>query len=161
MKDYKLARNTSALLSVAPSQVPPEAVVSKNYVDIEFDDGTVLRYRKHANGRGLVAHGAKVHADAFVAPNAYIEPGAQVGAGACVGTGAWIESGAIVATGVHIEPGAHIGRNAHVGEDVRVGVRVHLGTAAIVLPGTQLPADVTIAPGSKVVPTERGYAVAA
>ena len=34
-------------------------IVGKNYVDIENDQGATLRYRKHANGRGLVAHGAK------------------------------------------------------------------------------------------------------
>lgn len=55
--------------------------MGKNYVDIENDQGATLRYRKHANGRGLVAHGAKVHPKAHVEAGAYIEPGARIGAG--------------------------------------------------------------------------------
>ena len=38
--------------------------MGKNYVDIEDDQGKTLRYRKHVNGRGLIAHGAKVHPQA-------------------------------------------------------------------------------------------------
>ncbi|EED6225896.1 transferase, partial [Salmonella enterica subsp. enterica serovar Haifa] len=53
--------------------------MGKNYVDIENDHGATLRYRKHANGRGLVAHGAKVHPKAHIEAGAYIEPGARVG----------------------------------------------------------------------------------
>ena len=62
--------------------------MGKNYVDIENDHGATLRYRKHANGRGLVAHGAKVHPKAHIEAGAYIEPGARVGAGAIVARGA-------------------------------------------------------------------------
>ena len=52
-----------------------------NYVDIENDRGELLRYRKHVNGRGLIAHGAKVHPSAIVEAGAYVEPGAQIAAG--------------------------------------------------------------------------------
>ena len=40
--------------------------MGKNYVDIENDHGETLRYRKHSNGRGLIAHGAKVHPTAVI-----------------------------------------------------------------------------------------------
>ena len=58
--------------------------MGKNYVDIEDGRGGTLRYRKHANGRGLIAHGAKVHPQAIVEAGAYVEPGAKGGAGAHV-----------------------------------------------------------------------------
>ena len=61
--------------------------MGKNYVDIENDQGATLRYRKHANGRGLVAHGAKVHPKAHIEAGAYIEPGARIGAGATIARG--------------------------------------------------------------------------
>ena len=50
--------------------------MGKNYVDIEDDQGRTLRYRKHVNGRGLIANGAKVHASALVeagVPVAFID----------------------------------------------------------------------------------------
>ena len=60
--------------------------MGKNYVDIEDDQGRTLRYRKHVNGRGLIANGAKVHASALVEAGAYIEPGAQIADGEKVAT---------------------------------------------------------------------------
>ena len=33
--------------------------MGKNYVDIENERGETLRYRKHVNGRGLIANGAR------------------------------------------------------------------------------------------------------
>ena len=63
---------------------PQEEIVGKNYVDIENDRGETLRYRKHANGRGLIANGAKVHANAVIEAGAYVEPGVKVAAGAHV-----------------------------------------------------------------------------
>ena len=49
--------------------------MGKNYIDIENDRGEPLRYRKHTNGRGLIAHGAKVHPSAIIEAGAYVEPG--------------------------------------------------------------------------------------
>ena len=70
--------------------------MGKNYIDIENDRGETLRYRKHTNGRGLIANGAKVHPTAVVEAGAYVEPGVQIAAGAEVGRGAWIESDAVI-----------------------------------------------------------------
>ena len=78
-----LAREVIHMLGTAA--VPQEGIVGKNYVDIENDRGDTLRYRKHANGRGLIAHGAKVHPTAVVEAGAYVEPGAQVAAGVRIG----------------------------------------------------------------------------
>ena len=75
--------------------------MGKNYVDIEDDRGETLRYRKHVNGRGLIANGAKVHASAVVEAGAYIEPGVQIAAGAHVGRGVWIENDVVRYPGLH------------------------------------------------------------
>ena len=79
--------------------------MGKNYVDIENDRGETLRYRKHANGRGLIAHGAKVHPTALVETGAYVEPGVQIAAGAHIGDDETIAAGDFVATdkrGLHL-----------------------------------------------------------
>ena len=78
---------TTALGKVLGPNGPVEEIVGKNYVDIENDHGETLRYRKHANGRGLIAHGAKVHPTAIVEAGAYVEPGVQIAAGARIGRG--------------------------------------------------------------------------
>src|SRR4051812_28295288 len=70
------------VVSVLGTNGPQEGIVGKNYVDIENDRGESLRYRKHTNGRGLIAHGAKVHPSAIVEAGAYVEPGVQIAAGA-------------------------------------------------------------------------------
>ena len=70
-----------------------------SYVEFEDDAGVLRRYRKHVNGRGLVATTAKVDPTAFVDPTAYVDPGAEVQRGAQIGHGAWIDRDAIVASG--------------------------------------------------------------
>ena len=103
--------------------------MGKNYVDIENDHGETLRYRKHANGRGLIAHGAKVHPTAIVESGAYVEPGVRIAANVHVGRGAWVESDAVIGPDADIAPQAHIGPGAAIGAgldlalmcDVRVG----------------------------------------
>jgi hypothetical protein len=64
-----------------PDVEPPrrkEENVGISYVEFEDEAGVLRRYRKHANGRGLVATTAKVDATAFVDPTAYVDPGAEV-----------------------------------------------------------------------------------
>ena len=91
------------------------------YVEFEDEAGVLRRYRKHVNGRGLVATTAKVDKTAFVDPTAYVDPGAEVKHGAQIGPGAWIDRDAIVAeravvgVNVHVGPRAVIGRNAVLG----------------------------------------------
>ena len=86
--------------------------MGKNYVDIENDRGEVLRYRKHANGRGLIAHGAKVHPTATVELGAYVEPGVRIAEGVYVGRGVWVETDAVIGPDARIAPHAHIGSGA-------------------------------------------------
>ena len=97
--------------------------MGKNYVDIEDDQGKTLRYRKHVNGRGLIANGAKVHATALVEAGAYVEPGVQIAEGAHIGRGAWIEPDAVIGRGAEIAPHAHIGSGAAIGSKAKIGVR--------------------------------------
>ena len=56
-----------------------------SYVEFEDEAGVLRRYRKHVNGRGLVATTAKVDPTAFVDPTAYVDPGAEVQRGAQIG----------------------------------------------------------------------------
>src|SRR4051812_28739462 len=52
-------------------------LMGKQFEEFE-DDGVVLKYRRHSNGRGLVAMTAKADPTAFVAPSAYIEADSRV-----------------------------------------------------------------------------------
>src|SRR6187200_3398408 len=98
-----------------------EENVGISYVEFEDENGVLRRYRKHVNGRGLVATTAKVDPTAFVDPTAYVDPGAEVQRNANIGPGAWIESDAIVAERAVIGVNAHIGRRAVVGRNAVVG----------------------------------------
>ena len=69
----------------------------KRYEELETDDGTVVRYRRHDNGGGLVAQTASVDPSAYVAETAWVDPGALVSGGVRVGAHVWIEAGAVVA----------------------------------------------------------------
>src|SRR5690349_564796 len=100
------------LFVMSARKAPQEGTVGKNYIDIENDQGETLRYRKHVNGRGLIAHGAKVHPSAVVEAGAYVEPGVQIAAGAHVGRGVWVETDAVIGPNAVIEPHAHIGPRA-------------------------------------------------
>ncbi len=113
----------SVVTQVGSPESRSEGIVGKNYIDIENDHGETLRYRKHVNGRGLVAHGAKVHPSALVENGAYVEPGVQIAAGVRVGRGAWIESDAVIGPEAHIEPHAHICSGAVIGAGAHIGVR--------------------------------------
>lgn len=52
--------------------------MSKIYEELENDDGTVTRYKRHLNGRGRIAATATVDATAWIDPSAYVEDGATV-----------------------------------------------------------------------------------
>ena len=110
--------------TMCPGVEPPrrkEEHVGISYVEFEDEAGITRRYRKHVNGRGLVATTAKVDPTAFVDPKAYVDPGAEVQRAAQIGPGAWIESDAIVAERAVIGVNAHVGRRAVVGRNRRRG----------------------------------------
>ncbi len=125
-----------------------EPAEMKRYEDLENDDGTVVRYRRHDNGGGLIGAGADAAEDAYVASTAWVDPRARVDAGAHLGDHVWLESGAVVETGarlgshVHVEPGAVVGAGA------RLGTRVTVGAGARVEPGVVVPSDQTIPAGT-------------
>src|SRR3954462_10736182 len=88
----------------------------------EFEDGgVVLKYRRHSNGRGLVAMTAKADPTAYVAPTAYIEADSRVAQDGRMGEGGWIGRdprvgrGSILGAKVHIGPGSVSGRGAKIG----------------------------------------------
>ena len=137
-------------------RAPPEGTVGKNYVDIENDRGEMLRYRKHANGRGLVAHGAKVHPSAIVETGAYVEPGVQIAAGAHIGRGVWVERDAVIGPDADIAPHAYIGSGAAIGAGAKIGVRTHVGTGARVAVGSLIGDDETIGDGERVATDRQG-----
>ena len=138
-----------------------EGIVGKNYIDIENDHGETLRYRKHVNGRGLVAHGAKVHPSALVENGAYVEPGVQIAAGVRVGRGAWIESDAVIGPEARIEPHAHICAGAVIGAGAHIGVRTQVGSNARVAVGSLIGDDEIINDGEAVATDRRGLRLAA
>jgi len=135
--------------------------VGKNYVDIEKESGETLRYRKHVNGRGLIAHGAKVHPTAVVETGAYVEPGAQIAAGVHVHHGAWIESDAVIGPEAEIAAHAHIGPGAAVGARSKIGVRTSVGDHAIIAMGSLIGDDEIIADRERVATDKRGLRLAA
>jgi NDP-sugar pyrophosphorylase family protein len=149
------------VIPVLGTNGPQEGIVGKNYVDIENDRGESLRYRKHSNGRGLIAHGAKVHPSAIVEAGAYVEPGVQIAAGAHVGRGVWVESDAVIGPEADIAPHAHIGSGAAIGAGAKIGVRTHVGTGARVAVGSLIGDDETIGDGERVATDRRGLRLAA
>jgi len=118
----------------------------KRYEDLEQDDGTVVRYRRHDNGDGLVAVGAQVAPSAYVAATAWVDPGATVEPQARVGGYVWVQSGAVVRTGARLGTHVVVGRGALVGAHARLGGWVTLGersrvqARAVVAPEETVPA---------------------
>ena len=92
-----------------------------SYVEFEDEAGVLRRYRKHVNGRGLVATTANVDPTAFVDPTAYVDPGAEVQRGAQISHGAWIDRDAIVAERAVVGVNVHVGRRAVVGRNAVIG----------------------------------------
>lgn len=119
-------------------------VMKKRYEDLETDDGTVVRYRRHDNGGGLVAQTASVDPTAFVAETAWVDPGAQVGGGARVGAHVWLEPGAVVGPHAQLGTHVHVGRGAVVGAAARLGTRVSVGSGARLAAGVAVSADESI-----------------
>jgi UDP-3-O-[3-hydroxymyristoyl] glucosamine N-acyltransferase len=61
--------------------------------EVEAENGTVLKYQHHANGRGFVSPKARVQPSTFVAATAYIEADARIGDSGTIGSGSWIDQG--------------------------------------------------------------------
>ncbi len=130
-------RNTLAAPGVGPSDM-------KRYEDLEKDDGTVVRYRRHENGDGLVAAGARVDPSAFVASTAWVDPGAVVGPDVRIGAHTWLEAGAKVQAGARLGTHVHVGKDAVVGLRARLGSRVTVAARAVVEHGVLVEAETTV-----------------
>lgn len=120
----------------------------KTDIEIEDDDGVVLRYSRHPNGGGMVEASARVHHDAWIDASAYVDPGARVHARAHVAAGAWIDRGAVV------REGATVGRYAHVGPAAVIGRSTRLHEGVVIRPRVRvadlqsIPTDTVVSPGS-------------
>ncbi|MCU1514344.1 MAG: pglD, partial [Microbacteriaceae bacterium] len=53
--------------------------MSRVVEEIENEFGEAIRYRRHTNGRGMIAVGAHVDESAFVDSNTYVEARARIG----------------------------------------------------------------------------------
>jgi carbonic anhydrase/acetyltransferase-like protein (isoleucine patch superfamily) len=141
-----------ALLYQCSDVEPPrrkEENVGISYVEFEDEAGVLRRYRKHVNGRGLVATTAKVDPTAFVDPTAYVDPGAEVQRGAQIGPGGWVEGDAIVAERAIVGVNAHVGRRAVVGRNAVIGPYATIGSDAKVQNGARVPRELTLADGEE------------
>ena len=72
------SKKTVKALLDSVERTKPSRVVLDSLSEIRLLAQSTLRYRKHVNGRGLIAHGAKVHPSAIVEAGAYVEPGVQI-----------------------------------------------------------------------------------
>ena len=128
--------------------------------EIEDEYGTVTRYRRHPNGRGLVATDASVDPTAFLAPSVYVESGARVGRSVRIAAGTWVDREAVV--GPHAEIGAavHVGSAAVIGEGAHVGSHTKIGARASVGAGARVAADQKI-DDDAVLPQQSAFRAAA
>ncbi|MRG59412.1 transferase [Agromyces sp. CFH 90414] len=126
-----------------------EEHVGIHYVEFEDDAGVLRRYRKHPNGRGLVATTAKVDPSAFVDPTAYVDPGAEVHQHASIGPGGWVDRDAIVAERASVGVNAHVGRRAVVGRNAVLGPYVEVGEDARIQNGARVPREQVVEAGAE------------
>ena len=59
--------------------------------ELEDETGAVIKYKRHANGRGLVSPSARVAESAYLEPTAHVEADARIGLEAYVGANSWID----------------------------------------------------------------------
>jgi len=141
-------RRSARMLYMCPDVEPPrrkEESVGITYVEFEDEAGVLRRYRKHVNGRGLVATTAKVDKTAFVDPTAYVDPGAEVKHGAQIGPGAWVDRDAIVAERAVVGVNVHVGPRAVIGRNAVVGPYASIGADARVQNGARVPREIVVA----------------
>ncbi|ARJ05863.1 hypothetical protein B5808_11980 [Cnuibacter physcomitrellae] len=137
-------------------------IVSRTFVEIEGDRGQVSRYRKHVNGKGLVAVGAEVDPSAYVHPTSYVETGARVAQNVWIGQGSWIERGALVGAGTVIGAHVHVGEDSRIGLGAKVGSHSRIGAGSTIADHAHVENDSTLASGTLVrTDGSRGYARAA
>lgn len=122
----------------------------RKYEELELDDGTVVRYRRHDNGGGMVAMRAQADPSARIEETAWVDPDATVCADARLGPGCWVEPGARVEKGAYLATAVHVGADAVVGPYARIGSRTRLGAGAHVLARVTVGTDLEIPAGARV-----------
>src|SRR5699024_6472963 len=116
----------------------------KKYEELELADGTVVRYRRHENGGGMVAIRAFADPRARIEENAWVDQDATVGADARLGASCWVEPGAQIGTGAYLATAVRVGQGVVVGDRARIGSRTHLRAGARVRPGAVISPDAEI-----------------
>ncbi|WP_421741131.1 transferase [Cellulomonas sp.] len=130
-------------------------------VEFEDEQGQMVRYVRHENGRGPVAPTARVHERAWLAETAYVEAGAIIGDGSRVGAGSWIDAGAVIGADVLVDRNVHVGPGTHVGDGARIGAGARLGRDVLVEPRARVEADQVVDDGGRVRRRGSGYGMAA
>jgi len=116
--------------------------------ELEDETGAVIKYKRHANGRGLVSPTARVAESAYIEPTAYVEADARVGMDAYVGAGSWIDKGATVGDRTFVGANVHVGAGCLVGSGVKIGSGSKLGENAMVGNGARLERDTHVPAGA-------------
>jgi UDP-3-O-[3-hydroxymyristoyl] glucosamine N-acyltransferase len=125
-----------------------EVAVGRVNEEVETENGTVLKYQHHMNGRGFVSPRARVQLSTFVAASAYVEADARVGDNCSIGSGSWIDQGVVLGERVAIGQNVHIGRETVVGNDARIGSHSRIGAHSSIGGGVRIQSDAQIPDGT-------------
>lgn len=148
--DHLPTRNQLARACVYIYRYKKEVAMGRVNEEVEVENGIVLKYQHHANGRGFVAPKARVMPSSFVAASAYVEADARVGDNCTIGSGSWIDEGVILGERVFVGQNVHIGRATAVGNDVRIGSHSRIGSGVRIAGGLRIDADAKITDDSVV-----------
>ncbi|HAM25964.1 MAG TPA: hypothetical protein DCP11_04465 [Microbacteriaceae bacterium] len=133
----------AATRAIAP-RAKKEVPVGRLNEEVEDATGTVVKYRRHANGRGLVSPRARVEPSAFVSSTAYVEAEARVGDGSSIGAGSWIDQGVIIGERVFVGQNVHVGRDSQVGSGARLGSHSRIGSNVLIASGVRIEPDAVV-----------------
>jgi UDP-3-O-[3-hydroxymyristoyl] glucosamine N-acyltransferase len=128
--------------------ISKEDAMARMIEELEDETGAVIKYKRHANGRGLVAPTARVADSAYIDATAYVEADARVGLDAYVGAGSWIDRGVTVGDRTFVGANVHVGAGSVVGSGVRIGSNAKLGPDVMVGNGVRIDRDQQVAGGS-------------
>jgi UDP-3-O-[3-hydroxymyristoyl] glucosamine N-acyltransferase len=127
-----------------------EDAMARMIEELEDETGAVIKYKRHANGRGLVAPTARVAESAYIDATAYVEADARVGLDAYVGAGSWIDRGVTVGDRTFVGANVHVGAGSVVGSGVRIGSNAKLGSNVMIGNGARIERDVQMNDGTVV-----------
>ncbi len=111
------------------------------YEELEHDDGSVTRYRKHVNGRGRIASNAMVDPDGVHRVERVRRGGGHDRPSGADRAGSWVDREATVGAGAQIGTGVRIGPAAVVGAGSKIGSHSRIGASARIAAGVSVGAD--------------------